>query len=76
MRCHILVTAGRSVVAMQDLTPASQGCETYAAHSGEHDDLVLAVTFAVWFSSPRSKSGPPEFSGQRRETYEVNKSNR
>ena len=26
----------------------AKGCDTYAARSGEHDDLVLAVALAVW----------------------------
>ncbi len=29
----------------------AKGRDTYAAHSGEHDDLVLAVTLAVWFGT-------------------------
>ena len=27
----------------------AKGRDTYAARSGEHDDLVLAVALAVWF---------------------------
>ncbi len=29
----------------------AKGRDTYAAHSGEHDDLLLAVTLAVWFGT-------------------------
>ncbi len=31
----------------------AKGRDTYAARSGEHDDLVMAVALAVWFRGPR-----------------------
>ena len=31
--------------------------DTYAAHSGEHDDRVLAVALAVWFGNLAHKGG-------------------
>ncbi len=30
----------------------ARGRDTYAARSGEHDDLVMAVALAVWFGGP------------------------
>ena len=27
----------------------AKGRDAYAAHSGKHDDLVIAVALAVWF---------------------------
>ena len=30
------------------VTLTARGRDTYAARSGEHDDLVLAVALAVW----------------------------
>ncbi len=32
------------------VTLTAKGRDTYAARSGEHDDLVLAVALAVWAS--------------------------
>ena len=29
----------------------AKGRDTYAARSGEHDDLVIAVALAVWFGN-------------------------
>ncbi len=33
----------------------ARGHDTYAAASGEHDDLVLAVALAVWFAEVRGR---------------------
>ncbi len=34
------------------------GGDTYAARSGEHDDLVMAVALAVWAVALASRSAP------------------
>ncbi len=34
------------------------GGDTYAARSGEHDDLVMAVALAVWFWGARLLAWP------------------
>ncbi len=33
----------------------ARGHDTYAAASGKHDDLVLAVALAVWFAEVRGR---------------------
>ncbi len=36
----------------------AKGRDTYAARSGEHDHLVLAVALAVWAAPLASRSAP------------------
>ncbi len=36
----------------------AKGRATFAAHSGEHDDLVMAVALAVWFWGARLLAWP------------------
>ena len=36
----------------------AKGRDTYAARSGEHDDLVMAVALAVWFGGAGCWCGP------------------
>ncbi len=36
----------------------AKGRDTYAARSGEHDDLVMAVALAVWFGGAGCWRGP------------------
>ncbi len=38
----------------------AKGRDTYAARSGEHDDLVMAVALAVWFGGAGCWRGPRE----------------
>ena len=38
----------------------AKGRDTYAAHSGEHDDLLMAPALAVWFGN--LAQGHPSFS--------------
>ena len=36
----------------------AKGRDTYAARSGEHDDLVMALALAVWFRGARLLAWP------------------
>ncbi len=48
-----LALAGALVSELQafQVQLTAKGRDTYAAHSGEHDNLLLAVTLAVWFGT-------------------------
>ena len=44
----------------------AKGRDTYAARSGEHDDLVMGVALAVWFAGAGwrgPRKGPPGHQG-------------
>ena len=57
-RCSATATSLMGELQASLVRLTAKGRATYAARSGEHDDLVMAVALAVWFAAGGSRPAP------------------